>query len=301
MSHDYYAELGVKKDATEQEIRKAYRKLAQELHPDRNQNNPNAEARFKKVNEAFHVLTDQKKRSLYDQFGEVGLREGFDPNRARGFGGFGRSGGFEDIFGGQGGGAGFGDMLGDLFGGGRGRRTTRKNPDIESEISVEFISAVRGAELELALQNGQTVKVRIPRGASDGDKLRVRGAGARQHPQLPPGDLLLTLRVKGHPYFERDGLDLTVELPISADEAYHGAKVEVPTTDKPVTLKVPPHTQSGQLVRLREKGVARGQKTGDLYVRFMIYLPTTESPEIQQAISALESPVAALARAKVIF
>lgn len=297
---DYYAELGVTKSATEPEIRAAYRKLAQQLHPDRNQNNPSAEARFKKVNEAFHVLTDQKKRKLYDQFGEVGLREGFDPNAARGFGGFGRSGGLDDIFGGHGG-AGIGDMLGDLFGGGRGRRSARKNPDTESEIAVEFVSAVRGAELELALQQGQAVKVRIPKGARDGDKLRVRGAGSRGHPGLPPGDLLLTLRVKGHPYFERDGLDLTVELPISAREAYHGAKVEVPTTDKPVTLTVPPHTQSGQLVRLREKGVTRGSKTGDLYVRFMIHLPTAESPEIEQAIQALDGPVAAEARGKVAF
>lgn len=309
MAQDYYAELGVGRSAKTEEIRKAYRKLAAELHPDRNPGKPHIEERFKRVNTAYHVLSDEKKRKLYDQFGEVGLREGFDPNMARGFGrggfgGFG-GGGFEDIFRGGGGasGAGIGDILGDLFSGnGRGRRRPRKGPDLQSEVTIEFVSAVRGAELELSVQSGNSVKVRIPKGAQDGDKLRVKGAGT--NPGIPggePGDLLLTLRVKGHPYFQRDGLDLTVDLPLTVAEAYFGAKVEVPTTDGSVQLKVPPHSQSGQLLRLRGKGVSRGNSTGDLYVRFLVILPTEESDDLKQAIETLDEATAKDLRADVKF
>lgn len=287
---DYYAELGLSRSADQDEIKRAYRKLAAQLHPDRNPGKPDIEARFKRVNTAFGVLSDEKKKQLYDQYGEMGLREGFDPNMG-GFGGFGRrggggGGGFEDIFnGGGGGGAGIGDLFGDLFGGG-GRRRTRKAPDIESPVTVEFVSAVRGAELELAMPTGRTVKVRIPQGARDGDKLRVKGAG-NGAPGVAPGDLLLVLKVKRHPYFERDGLDLTLSLPLNAAEAYLGAKVEVPTINGKVTLKVPPFTQSGQLLRLRGKGVTRGKDTGDLYVRFMVQLPKEENEEISKAIQLI--------------
>lgn len=284
MAADYYAELGVSRTADKEEIRRVYRKLAGELHPDRNPGKPDIEDRFKRVNTAFGVLSDEKKRKLYDRYGEAGLREGFDPN----MGGFGRrgggGGGFEDIFSG-GGGAGIGDIFGDLFGG-AGKRRPRKAPDVESPITVEFVSAVRGAELELAMPNGRVVKVRIPQGARDGDKLRVKEAGDAA-PGITPGDLLLVLKVKPHPHFERDGLDLTLPLPISAGEAYFGAKVEVPTINGTVQLKVPPHTQSGQLLRLRGKGVTRGKETGDLYVRFMIQLPPGDDEKIQEAIKLL--------------
>lgn len=296
MAADYYAELGLGRSASSDEIRKAYRKLASELHPDKNPGNASAEDRFKRATTAYHVLSDEKKRKLYDEFGEMGLREGFDPSMARGFGrgpgGFG--GGFEDIFrgaGGGAGGAGFGDILGDLFGGARGRRRPRKGQDLTSEVTIEFVSAVRGAELELAVQAGKTVKVRIPKGAQDGDKVRIKGAGAAL-PGGQPGDLLLTLRVKGHPHFQRDGLDLTVDLPLTAAEAYFGAKVEVPTTEGSVQLKVPPRSQSGQLLRLRGKGVGRGTNTGDLYVRFLVLLPSGESEEVEQAIRTLDAATA---------
>jgi curved DNA-binding protein len=304
---DYYAELGVSRSASADEIRKVYRKLAVELHPDRNQGDAKNEARFKRGNEAYHVLTDAKKRKLYDEFGEMGLREGFDPNMARGFGrqgGMG-GGGFEDLFrnaGGGGGGAGIGDIFGDLFGGGggRGRRRARRAPDLESEITIEFVSAVRGAELELSIQ-GRPVKVRIPKGAQEGDKLRVKGAGGIAGPGVPPSDLVLTVRVKGHPHFQREGLDLTVEVPITPGEAYFGAKIEVPTTTGTVQLKVPPHSQSGQLLRLRDKGAARGKNTGDLYVRFLIQLPKAEDDALKEAIKTLEEASAEDLRADVKF
>lgn len=286
MARDFYQELGVSRSASADEIKKAYRKLAAELHPDRNQNNPPAEERFKRVNSAFHALSDPEKRKLYDRFGEGGLREGFNPS---GFGGFGGGGGgrvnLEDIFAGAAGGAagGIGDLFGDLFSGGRTRRP-KKSPDMESEVSIEFLSAVRGAELELSVA-GRNVKVRIPKGANNGDKLRVKGGASNAG--MAPGDLLLVIQVKPHPYFEREGLDLTVAVPISVSEAYFGCKIEVPTIDGSVQLKVPAGAQSGQLVRLRGKGITRGKDTGDLYVRFLVMLPKDRSADIEKAVRTL--------------
>lgn len=281
MPNDLYQELGVSRQASQEDIRKAYRKLAAQLHPDRNKDNPQAEERFKRVSAAYHALSDPEKRKLYDRFGEVGLREGFHPGAAGGFGG---GAGFEDLWGSARSG-GIGDLFGDLFGGG-GRRRPRRSPDMESEVTVEFVSAVKGAELELSIAEATTVKVRIPAGAKDGDKLRVKGAGGSA-PGMPAGDLILVVRVKPHPHFTRDGLDLTLEVPVSVAEAYRGTKIEVPTPTGGVQLKIPPKTQSGQLVRLRGKGVTRGQQTGDLYVRFLIKLPTEDSPELDAAVETL--------------
>lgn len=290
MARDYYADLGVSRTASEDDIRKAYRALAQKLHPDKNQGDEKVEQRFKEVNQAYHALSDAKKRKLYDEFGEAGLREGFNPDEARAYA---RGRGFPGGFAGAGfGGAsaesgGFSDLFGDLFGGG-GRRRPRRGPDAQSEITVSFQSAVRGAELELALDGAsRKVKVRIPKGANDGDRVRVAGAAGVPGPGIPPGDLLLTLRVKPHPHFERDGLDLTLDLPITAQEAYQGARIDVPTPSGHVNLKVPARTQSGQLLRLRGKGVERGNKSGDLYVRFLVRLPDETSPEIERAIETL--------------
>lgn len=281
MANDLYQELGVSRQASQEEIRKAYRKLAGQLHPDRNKDNPQAEERFKRVSSAYHALSDPEKRKLYDRFGEVGLKEGFHPGTAGGFGG---GAGFEDLWGGARSG-GIGDIFGDLFGGG-GRRRPRRSPDMESEVTVEFVSAVKGAELELSIPGGNTVTVRIPAGAKEGDKFRVKGAGSSA-PGMPAGDLILVVRVKPHPHFTRDGLDLTLEVPVSVAEAYRGTKIEVPTPTGAVQLKVPPKTQSGQLVRLRGKGVTRGQQTGDLYVRFLIRLPTDDSEELDAAVETL--------------
>lgn len=277
MATNLYEELGVQKGASDEDIRKAYRKLAAKLHPDRNKNNPANDERFKRITAAYNALSDPKKRKLYDQYGDVGLKEGFNPGPG-GFGGFSGGAGFEDIFGG---GKGVGDIFGDLFNTTRRRgKGTRRRADVESEITVEFVSAVRGAELELGMENGQRVKVRLPPGTRDGDKLRVKsGAGS--------SDLLLTVRVKAHPHFRRDGLDLTVDVPLSASEAYLGTKVDIPTISGQVQLKVPPLAQSGQLLRLRGKGVTRGEQTGDLYVRFLVRMPEKTSPEIEAAARLL--------------
>lgn len=282
---DFYSELGVPRSAGPDEIKKAYRKLASELHPDKNQGKPDIEARFKRVNHAYHMLTDAKKRALYDEFGEEGLREGFNPAVARTYRRRGAQPSMEDILGGaSGGGAGIGDLFGDLFGGARGGRSRRRAPDVESEVTIEFVSAVRGAELELAVGD-RLVKVRIPPGAADGDKVRVKGGGPGGG--ADPGDLVLTVRVKPHEYFERDGLDLKVDIPISPDESLRGGKVEVPTPGGSVTLRIPAGAQSGQLLRLREKGITRGGKVGDLFVRFLVRIPKNLSPEIEAAAKAL--------------
>ena len=314
MASDLYEELGVARTASQDEIKKAYRKLAAQLHPDRNPGNAQAEARFKAVNRAHQVLSDPKKRSLYDEFGEDALREGFDADamraykRAAGAGGRVRfrrgGGGFEEVFGGAGAG-GFGDLFGDLFGAAQGRgrgRTAAKGSDVASEVTVDFVSAIRGAELKLQVQDGgETVTVRIPPGAGDGDKVRIPGHGAPGPFGGPAGDLMLTLRLKPHPYFERDGLDLYLDLPITIGEAYAGAKVRVPTAEGDVTLTVPKHAQSGQVVRLKGKGVKRKNAVGDLYVRFLIKLPDDESPAVKRAIETIEAASTSDVRAGIAF
>jgi curved DNA-binding protein len=302
MATDLYKELGVSKTASPEEIKKVYKKLAGQLHPDKNPGDQKVEARFKAVNRAYQVLNDPDKRRQYDEFGEESLREGFNAAAARAYRNAAHAAGarrarggginFEDLAGG-GGNAGFGDLLGDLFGGGgRGRRGSvgAKGSDVASEVAIDFVSAIRGAELRLRVQDGgEEVTVRVPPGAGDGDKVRVAGHGAPSMMGGPPGDLVISVRVNPHPFFERDGLDLYLNLPITVAEAHHGAKVRVPTPDGPVTLSVPKHAQSGQEARLKAKGVKRAGKQGDLYVRFLVKLPAQDSPEIEAAVTTLEA------------
>jgi curved DNA-binding protein len=197
---------------------------------------------------------------------------------------------FEDFFGGgaETSGGGIGDLFGDMFGGRRARGPAR-GADLQSEVAIDFISALKGAELKLRLQDGgDEVTVRVPAGAGDGDKVRVPGQGAPGAQGGPAGDLLITIRVRPHPFFERSGLDLYLDLPITVGEAFRGAKVRVPTLDGPVTLTVPRKAQSGQVARLKGKGVTRQGQTGDLYVRFLIRLPDTASADAEKAIETLE-------------
>jgi curved DNA-binding protein len=305
MATDLYRDLGVSKSASADEIKKVYKKLAGQLHPDRNPGDQKVEARFKAVNRAYQVLKDPEKRRLYDEFGEESLREGFNPaatrayrNAAQATGARRARGGginFEDLQGGGAGPGGFGDLLGELFGGGargsrRGGGAPAKGADVSSEVAIDFVSAIRGAELRLQLSDGgEAVTVRVPPGAGDGDKVRVAGHGESSSMGGPTGDLVITVRVNPHPFFERDGLDLHLNLPITVAEAYRGAKVRVPTPDGPVTLSVPVHAQSGQEARLKGKGVKRAGKQGDLYVRFLVKLPVQTSEAIEQAVTTLES------------
>ena len=297
MATDLYRELGVSRNASQDEIKKAYRKLAAKLHPDKNPGNQKAEARFKAVNRAHQVLSNPDQRALYDEFGEDALREGFNAEAARAYkqataGGrvhFGPGGAagfdFSDVFDS---GGGMGDLFGDLFGGGRRRRRPAKGSDVASQVTVDFVSAIRGATLKLQLQDGgDQVTVRVPPGAGDGDKVRVSGQGAPGAMGGPHGDLVLVIRVKPHPYFTRQGLDLYLDLPITVAEAYHGAKVVVPTPDGNVTLTIPRRAQSGQAVRLKGRGVKRQKRQGDLFVRFYVRLPDAESDEITEAVDTL--------------
>jgi len=311
MATDLYKELGVAKSASADEIKKVYKKLASQLHPDRNPGDQKTEARFKSVNRAYQVLSDPEKRRLYDEFGEESLREGFNAAATRAYRNAAQAAGarrargsgfnFEDLTGGGRGSVppgGFGDLFGDLFGGAGARSSRRggaalKGSDVASEVDIDFVSAIRGAELRLRLQDGgEEVTVRIPPGAGEGDKVRVPGHGAPSLGGGPAGDLVITVHVNPHPAFERDGLDLYLNLPITVGEAHRGAKVRVPTPDGAVTLSVPKHSQSGQEVRLKGKGVKRAGKQGDLYVRFLVKLPARDSDEIEQAVTVLENAMA---------
>jgi curved DNA-binding protein len=305
---DLYEILGVPRSATEKDIRKAYRELARKYHPDRNPGDKQAEERFKEASYASEVLLNKEKRALYDEFGENGLREGFNPEafrqyqryaQARGQGrgseGFSGFGGLEDLLnqaaarGGSGGGGwgrGFQDMFGgdvaDIFGGARRSRPR----DVVSDVTIDFMDSVRGTETELSIQSPgaepRTVKVRIPAGVKDGGRIRLRGQG------VEGGDLVLRVHVKDHPYFRREGDDLLLSLPITAGEAYHGAKVQIPTLSGPVMLRIPKGAQSARKLRLRGKGVKRGDHQGDLIVELEIVLPTSnEAASHIDALSAL--------------
>ncbi len=313
MASDLYAVLGVPKTADADAIKKAYRKLAKELHPDRNPGNAKTEARFKEVNHAFDVLGDPAKRKIFDEFGEEGLREGFDPERARAYsqwagqqrGGGGFRGGrhppgggteeinLEDLFSGRvgGGGAagGVGDMFGDLFGRGRRTRGPSKGQDFESQVTIDFISAVRGTTLELRPQGATApTVVRIPPGAAEGSRVRIAGQGGPSPNGGPSGDMILEIHVEPHRFFRREGDDLHLDVPVTVAEAYQGAKVKVPTIDGAVTLKVAARTQSGTVVRVRGKGVVRKDKTpGDLYVHYQVHVPTGDDPELHSIMEKL--------------
>jgi curved DNA-binding protein len=297
MAADFYKELGVARDASTEDVKKAYRKLASQFHPDKNPGNPSAETRFKAVNRAYQVLSDKKKRALYDEFGEEALREGFNADAARAYRSarqapFGAGGaGFrvEDFFGtpGRGGIGGFGDLMGDLFGAaGRARRRgPSPMPEQTAEVTIDFVDAIRGTTISMQAPGGEAVTVRIPPGAADGDRVRVPAKGGALG---GAGDVVITIRVRPHEFFEREGLDLHLDLPVTIGEAYHGAKVTVPTPAGEVTLKVPAHAQSGQVVRLKGRGVTRKDQVGDLFVRFLIRIPESKSAELATAVDTLE-------------
>jgi curved DNA-binding protein len=314
MSEDLYDVLGVKRGATSAEIKQAYRKLAGKLHPDKNPGDRSAEARFKKINQANQVLSDKKRRAAYDEFGEQALSDSFDPERARAQQQWAQRGGgrqrpgnvsfesfdVEDLFGGRGGGGGggMGDLFGDLFGRGARTRAPRssvgmKGSDIESELAIDFATAVRGSTLSIRLEGehgDEPVQVRIPPGATEGSKLRIKGKGAPSPFGGPPGDLLLKIKVQQHQHFRAEGLDLHLDLPVTIAEAYRGDKVRVPTPDGFVNLKVPQGAQGGQSVRLRGKGIRKkGSAPGDLYVHFQVRVPTSDDEAVRAAIATLET------------
>ncbi len=304
---DFYGVLGVSRDASPEQIKKAYRQLAKELHPDRNPDNKEAEERFKDVSAAYTVLSDVEKRKLYDEFGEMGLREGFDPESyhaatqgAAGFGGF----DFGDIFGaaargqragGQGGHFEFNleDLLGGA-GGGRGGyvRVPRKGADLRSEVTVDFREAVLGCTRELSLRSEEgdrTLKVRIPAGVRNQGKIRLRGQGGQGSEGGPRGDLVLEVKVRKHPYFSMRGKQLHVKVPVTPLEAYAGTKVNLPTPEGMVQLSIPPGSKNGSKLRLRGKGIQPKDKPrGDLIAHLEIVLPKGRDDQVEEALKTVQ-------------
>lgn len=301
---DYYEILGVPRTADAETIKKAYRALALKYHPDRNPGDKKAEETFKAINTAYDALSDPKKKALYDEFGEVALREGFNAEQFRQYqsafrgGGGGGAVNFEDLFGGGGGGD-YGSIFEQFFGGGMpgsprggGRRAQRprapsKGPDLEGSLPIDLPTAVRGGEVSMNV-NGSSITVKVPSGIKDGHKLRLAGKGVPS-PDGFAGDLLLTVRVQEHPSFWREGDDLHVRVPVSIVEAWRGAKVKIPTPASEITIRVPPHTSSGARLRLRGKGIpgTDHRESSDLIAHIEIVLPS-ESVDADQAIAILE-------------
>jgi len=294
---DYYEILGVKKTATDAELKKAYRDLAKKYHPDKNKGNKEAESRFKEISEAYAVLSDTEKRSQYDRLG----REAFGPGGANPFAGF----DFSEFMGGGGGQTrgrrggrrsggsstmDFTDIFGDLFGGGggggRGGFSAPEPEEMQAEITIEFRDAILGTTMSLGI-NGESVKVKIPEGIADGQKIRVRRG---------QGNIQITVHVRPHPVFERRGDDIHVELPITVGEAIRGAEVEVPTIHGPSRIRIPAGTQAGRTMRLSGKGVKKKSTTGDQYVKIQVVVPPEAPAEAIEAVeqSYRESPRANL-------
>jgi molecular chaperone DnaJ len=288
---DYYELLGVKKTATEAELKKAYRDLAKKYHPDKNKGNKDAENRFKEISEAYAVLSDSDKRAQYDRLG----REAFGPGGANPFAGFDFS-----QFGGGGGrtrrssggrrGAtmDFTDIFGDLFGGGGGGGGFDSEPQQEAQVDVtiDFRDAIRGTMITLNVNN-EPMKVKIPEGIGDGQKVRARRGN------IP---VQITVRVRPHPLFERRGDDIYIDLPITIGEAIRGAEVEVPTLHGPSRIRIPAGTQAGRNMRLTGKGVKKKSSAGDQYVRIQIVIPPDAPAEAVEQLEAAytESPRANL-------
>jgi curved DNA-binding protein len=282
-----YETLGVPRDADADALRKAYRKLAKKFHPDANPGDKQAEERFKEISRAYDVLSDPSKRSAYDEFGDIALQAGFDPDAARrAQADFGRAfrgthgPGFDFEVGDA---EGMEQLLGRMFGGAgpRGRGgfgRALRGPDVEAELELEFLEAVHGGEKKLTLSHAgssEAVTVRIPRGVADGGRIRLPGKGGSGAGGGPRGDLYATIRVRPHPVFRREGRDVLVDVPISVSEAIRGAQIEVPTLAGRATVAIPPGTDSGRKLRLRGKGVPDpgGGPAGDLYVVVQIRVP----------------------------
>ena len=278
MARDYYQVLGVKRNASEDEIKKAFRHKAKQHHPDANPDNPAAEARFKEINEAYEILSDEEKRSAYDRFGENWQQyQGFNGQNP-----FGGAGGqvrmddmseiFETIFGGGG-----GQRRGS--GGFGGFRTNAARPrageDIEQEIGISLREAYEGTQ-RIISKDGRDITVQIPRGAATGTKVRLAGEGYPGAYGGPAGNLYLIVRVGDDPLFERKDDDIFVDIKVDAFTAMLGGEVEVPTLTRPVRMKIRPGTQAGQKLRMTGKGMPKlrtNKAYGDLYARVMITVP----------------------------
>lgn len=304
MVSDFYQRLGVTRSASADEIKKAYRKLARQYHPDHNPGDKAAEEKFKQLNEAFEVLSDPAKRRMYDEFGDDAAKLGWDEKKAEQFrayrGGAGRPGGFGGMpfnvdFGGDPStsAADFESILREMFGGGGSGRSRRHGPraggDLAVDVRVTLGEAVLGGERTLNL-HGRRLTVKIPAGVDTGSRVRLGGQGEPGERGGPPGDLFLDVTVEPHPLVRREDQDLYMDLPVTAKEAALGAEVRVPVFGGSGTVTLKPGTQSGTRLRLRGKGVPalRGGPPGDLYLVVMVKLPEQLDEHAKKALETLE-------------
>jgi len=310
MDKDFYATLGVSKDASEADVKKAYRKLARTHHPDQNPGDEAAEKKFKEISEAYAVLSDPQERQEYDAIRAMGGGARFSaPGGAGG-------GGFEDVYGGMFGGRGgprttqsgpdLSDLFGGMFGGAAGqtggfgpggfgeagyaRPRPTKGADRTATTTISFRGSIQGTTVSLRAADGETIEVKIPKGIRDGQKVRARGKGAPG--AAGRGDLLVTVHVREHEFFHRDGDDLRITVPVTFPEAALGATIEVPTLERPVKMKVPAGSQSGRVLRLKGRGVERGTTKGDLLVELHVTVPTELNDDARAAVEALQSALA---------
>ena len=281
-SPDPYRALGVARDASAEDIKKAYKKLARKYHPDLN-SDPGAEDRFKEANAAYDILGDSEKRAMYDRFGEASTRPGFNADQANAWqqaGGF--SGGFP--------GGDMSDILESLFGGGTGFRGPRKGADLRLRLAVDPMMSFTGGETSVRLSRPdgttETLKVKVPAGVTDAGKLRLKGRGHPPPGGGPCGDLILVLDISPHKLLRRSEDDLEMDVPITVAEAVRGASITVPTPTGDVVVKVPPGTTSTRRLRLRGRGVQRRQ-AGDLYLMLRVTLPDNME-DLDDAIDAVE-------------
>jgi DnaJ-class molecular chaperone len=287
LAQDPYTELGVARGASADEVRKAFRKLAKQHHPDANPGDKAAEERFKRVSAAFDILGDDEKRRKFDA-GEIDAdgREtarAYGPNPfGEGAGGF-RSANFEGVD--------LNDILGEMFGGRGGQRGfgggyagggfPSRGSDVRATLEIDLEEAIAGAKRRISFSDGRTLDVTIPKGAHDGQVLRLRGQGAPG--RAGAGDALIELTIRPHPVYRREGDNLVIDVPVSVPDAVLGGKVNVDTPDGPVTLTVPKGSNSGRTLRLRGRGLSdsRGRR-GDLMARLVVTLPDDEDPELER-------------------
>jgi DnaJ-class molecular chaperone len=305
MALDLYQRLGLKRGASEAEIKKAYRSLAKQLHPDRNKDNPNAAKRFGEVTSAYDLLSDKDKRARYDRgeideegnpkmpfgggFGGYSAGAGPQPGGPQGFENF-NFGGTEgadlgDLFEGLFGGGAAGQQRGGRFGGFRQRaRMPQKGADVAYRLRIPFDDAVALKPQRITLADGKTIDLKLPKGLEDGTRIRLAGKG-EEGPD-GRGDAIVTIDIAPHRFFTREGTNIRLDLPVTLKEAVLGAKVKVPTPEGPVMLSVPKGTSSGRVLRLKERGfVAKDGKRGDQLVRVEVHVPSDDA-DLQRFVEA---------------
>ncbi|MDQ1482577.1 MAG: molecular chaperone DnaJ [Actinomycetota bacterium] len=307
---DFYAILGVPADADSAAIKKAYRKLARKLHPDQNAGDLGSEKRFKEIGEAYAVLSAPEERKQYDAIrsmsrggarftsggrGDPSGGAGFEDVFSNLFGGGGRPGGGNVRFSTGGGGQpNLEDLLGGMFGQGQGYEGfgstagPRRGADLEARATLSFRDAVQGSTVTLSTADGSRITARIPVGVKDGQKIRLRGKGSPGDQGAAPGDLILTVQVRAHPVFGRDGDNLTVDLPVTFAEAALGATVSVPTlSGDPVKVRIAPGTPNGRVLRVKGRGIAAKNHTGDLLAKVSVAIPQRLSDSSRKAVEVL--------------